>query len=669
VARGAYERLLSTLRESPSAPAGMLGMLVILYWASRDGGFDAVVYLPSTLFLVGLVVVVAITAPGTLPGGRAGLVALVSLAGFTGWCFLTILWADVGADAWSGANKTLAFYAVYALFALRPWRTMTAGAVLGLYALGVAAIGLNELFSIARSADPEQGFIVGRLAQPISYENANAALWITASIPAVFLSSRSTVPLLVRGAMLAAAGVLIDLAVLGQSRMSLFAVPMIVLGYLIVVPGRLRSIVAMTAVGAVVAFSTSTLLDVYAAVSSGTGAHDAVVDARSAILVGAAVLLVAGIVWGLVDRAVVVPVHVVRIARAAVATLGVVAVLAGVVAFVDRYGDPIDQGRVWFERFKANEYLEEADTPHFVSGFGSGRYEIWRVAANIFLDHPIAGIGVDNFAVDYLQVRKNDTDPLYPHSVELRTLQQTGVVGSGLLLAFFVGVGVAAWGAVRRGSSVSRGLAGTALALAGYWLLHGSVDWLWEIPVLSAAAFAALGLAVGLSPDSAPSGARRVSAVAAVVLGLAAVVTVVPPWFAARNMDAALRIWRSDTALAYEHLDRARQLNPLSGEPDILAAVIASQRGDVDRQRAFFLRSLERDPYNWYPHLELGAIEARRGNRRAARIQLEEAVRLNPRDSTIRYVVEKVREGDPPTQAEIDEVFLSRAALLTGRRQ
>jgi hypothetical protein len=669
VAREAYERLLATLRESPSAPAGMLGMLVVLYWAASDGGFDALVYLPSTLFLVGLVVVVAVAAPGDIPGGRAGLVALASLAAFVAWCYLTILWADVDADAWSGANKTLAFFAVYALFALRPWTAVTGAAVLGMYALGVALVGLSELLSASRAADPSYAFIVGRWAQPISYENANCALYVTAAIPAVFLGSRREVTPVVRGVMLAAAGVLMDLALMVQSRASLIAVPVIAVAYLVVVPGRLRSILAMAAVAAVVALSTTTLLDVYSAVSSDLRAHDAIVDARTAVFVGAAVLLLGGIAWAVVDRLVTVPARLHRLAGAGVATLVAVAVIGGAGLFVDRYGDPVDQAQTWWERFKTNEYLEEAETPHLVSGFGSGRYEIWRVAANIFRDHPLVGIGVDNFAVDYLQVRQNDTDPLYPHSLELRTLQQTGIIGGGLLLGFFVSVGVAAWGAVRRGSTISRGVAGTALALAGYWLLHGSVDWLWEIPVLSAAAFAGLGLAVGLSAARAPERSRRVLAGAAVVLGVATLITVVPAWLSARNIDEALGTWRSDTPGAYRHLERARRLNPFSGEPDILAAVIASQRRDVERQRSYLLRSLERDPYNWYPYLELGGIDARRGDRRQGLLWLAEAERLNPRDSTIQYVLDKVREGDPPTQAEIDEVFLRRADLLTGRRQ
>src|SRR5204862_488282 len=75
---------------------------------------------------------------------------------------------------------------------------------------------------------------------------------------------------------------------------------------------------------------------------------------------------------------------------------------------------------------------------------------------------------------------------------------------------------------------------GAAAAAAGvgaftYWLLHGSVDWLWEFPALGAGAFALLGLAAGLAPRR-PADPRHlarplvrglVPAVAVVALALA----------------------------------------------------------------------------------------------------------------------------------------------------
>src|SRR5439155_20359472 len=67
------------------------------------------------------------------------------------------------------------------------------------------------------------------------------------------------------------------------------------------------------------------------------------------------------------------------------------------------------------------------------SGLGSNRYDFYRVALDEFADHPIAGTGVDNFTADYLVRGRSQETPRYPHSLELRTLAETGIVGALLL--------------------------------------------------------------------------------------------------------------------------------------------------------------------------------------------------------------------------------------------
>ena len=673
------EGLRRVLRESPAAPAGLLALAVVVFWSDRDGGLDTIYWAPGTLLLVALLVVVLLNAPGSLPGGRAGVVALVAFAGFVGWCFLSILWADVKADAWSGSNKTLAYFAIYALFAARPWSARLAGAALGAYSVSVAAVGVWALVSVSRSESPLAGFVEGRLSGPISYPNANCALFVTAAIPAVFLASRRHVPVALRGVLLATAGVLAELALMCQSRMSLLAVPVTLLAYLLLVPGRLRSLLALAALGLAVALSAAGLLDVYTAVLSlerfdFTPAQlDYAIDhALALVAVSGCVLCFVGVAWGLVDKHVQVPARAIRTIWIAVAVVAFAVAATGSWAFADRYGSPVRQVGVWWGSFKAGETVNEADTPHLTSGFGgAGRAEIWRVALKVFTAHPIQGAGVDNFAVDYYRLRRNDKTPLYPHSVELRMLEQTGLVGTALILLFMGAAVAASWPALRDADPAVRGVAGTGLTVFAYFLAHGSVDWLWEVPALAAASFAALGLSVAVTSGvQAPDRLRRRWLMpAAVALVAAAVVTLVPPWLAAKDVDLALDSWRSTPELAFDRLERARRLNPWTDEPDVLAAVISAQRGETGRQRNFLLHAIERNPHNWYPPVELGLLEARRGNREVALNWLSRAAQLNPRDQTIRFARERVLAGDPPTQREIDYLFARSADLVTGVRQ
>jgi hypothetical protein len=666
VTRGVLERLLRDLRESPGTPAGVVALAVILFWTARDGATDALVWAPGTLLLVGLLVVVAVTATDAPPGGRAGLVALAAFAAFVGWCFLTILWADVPADAWSGANKTLAYFTIYALFATRSWSVRHAAALLGAYSLGVTVIGLWELHSVSPAGQPTLGFLESRLAVPISYSNANCALYLSAAIPALFLAARKEVPTILRGVFLAAAGVLAELALLCQSRMSLVALPIVLVGYFVLIPSRLRSLVALAAVGVAVALSASRLLEVYEAVFSEVDVADTISAARTATWVSAAALLVTGIAWAIVDRRVELPARVLRAAQIGAAGLAVVAVLSAAGLFLQHYGDPVDRAGIWWDRFRENDYVTDAETPHIVSGLGgAGRYDVWRVAAAVFVDHPVVGAGVDNFSVDFLRERRIEDNPQYPHSIELRMLQQTGLVGSALVAGFMIAAIVAGWASLRRGPPATRGIAGAALLLFAYWLVHGSIDWLWEIPALSAAAFAALGLFVALAPAGPPIVRRWPVWAAAGCLGGVALVSLGSAWLAAREVDAALSSWRASPVAAFEHLDRARVFDPFSDEPDVLGAVIAAQRGEVDRQRALLVRGLERNPHNWYPYLELGLIAARRDDRATALRFLAQARALNPIDATVRFALERVREGDPPSQNEIDRQIIQGAARYT----
>ena len=69
-----------------------------------------------------------------------------------------------------------------------------------------------------------------------------------------------------------------------------------------------------------------------------------------------------------------------------------------------------------------------------MSGLGSNRYDFYRVSLDEFTAHPVGGIGADNFQQQYLRHGRSSETPRYPHSVELRTLAQTGIVGALLAI-------------------------------------------------------------------------------------------------------------------------------------------------------------------------------------------------------------------------------------------
>jgi hypothetical protein len=114
--------------------------------------------------------------------------------------------------------------------------------------------------------------------------------------------------------------------------------------------------------------------------------------------------------------------------------------------------------------------------------------------------------------------------------------------------------------------------------------------------------------------------------------------------------------------VVYDRLDRARTFDPFSAEPDVLGAVVAGQRGDIARQRTLLERAIKRNPYDWFPYLELGLIEARARHEQSGLAWIAKASARNPHDATIQYAAEQVRAGKPPNAAQMLRLYVESAA-------
>ena len=82
-----------------------------------------------------------------------------------------------------------------------------------------------------------------------------------------------------------------------------------------------------------------------------------------------------------------------------------------------------------------------------VTSKGSDRFDIWRVGAEIFKDHPIVGVGVKQFSRNFNRYRyrtfgiKEDMFPgRDPHSMYVTTLVEHGIVGFILFLGLLYSV-------------------------------------------------------------------------------------------------------------------------------------------------------------------------------------------------------------------------------------
>jgi tetratricopeptide (TPR) repeat protein len=613
-------------------PFGFVAIAVFLWWATKEGGYAPTAWYPGAIILLALLAGVAVSPAGRTSSGQWAARGIALLAAFTAWTFLSILWAGVKGDAWDGANRTLLYFTVYATFALLCWRARDAAVVVGLFAVGTAATGAAAFASEGTSA-----FIDGRLAAPTGYANASAALFLAAFWPAVTLAARPEVHWAARSLLLAAGGLLLHLAVLSQSRASVVAGSITFLVYILVSRERLRAFIVLLPVAAVTLASLGPLLDVFASATQ-VELEEAVAREQQALALSTGALLAFGAFVGFMDRPGRIGRHAQLLAgrsRTVVAAFAAGAVLVGLAAAV---GITSAAGP-WREGVSSGG-TSALGSSRFGGGLETGRYDMWRVAAETVADHPFLGVGADNFAVDFARERRTHEEPLYPHSLLLRSFSQTGLLGGALFLGF---VGVALVAALRRrrpSDALANAVASASVVSAVYWLVHGSMDWLWEIPALGASAFALLGLASGLGqtrpdrPLSTPRPTARTLA-AAGVLFAAAVGSYALPGLAAFEVERAVQAWPEAPDQAFSRLERARRLNPLSERPDVVIGVLAQRAGQPERARTAFQRALERHPSEWYAHAQLALLDAAEGRREQALAHLVRVRSLNPLDPAL----------------------------------
>ena len=641
---------------------GLLVVGLMLVWAVHDGGYDEDTWYWGALMLLALLTAVVLARGlSTIRVSRAGLIALGAFALYVAWSYLSISWAESPGDALTGSNRALLYLLVFATMLVLPWTVRGALIALLTFAVGVGVIAIVLLFRLA-SADHVASLIVaGRLAAPTGYFNSTAALFTIGALVAIALAARRELPAPARGALIAFAGAGLQLAVIVQSRGWLFTLPLVAVVALVVMPDRLRVAAAAVLPVAGAVAPIHRLVAVYQHASGPALSHAASRAGHAALLICALEFFVATLFcWGdaLVPLA---PLSAAR--RRAIGTLAAVlavgAVAVGGVAAT--HGHPF--------RFVERQWNGFSHPQSSVSGshftdVGSSRYDFWRVSLDAFLAHPVGGIGQDNFDDYYVSRRRTDEEPSYTHSLELRLLTHTGVVGFALFAAFLVAA-IAAAVPARRRPGLAGFVAGAALLPLVVWLIHGSIDWFWEIPALSGPALGFLAMAGALAApvpdpalastrDSSPRAGPRVLAVAGgAVLLVAAVAVLAFPYLSVREVSVANDLRNSDPAKALSALDTAARLNPLSPDPGRVGGTIALELGEYATAGHRFAQAISREHEDWFSWLGKGLAASALGQPAVARHDYRVAASLNPREPVIRHALAQVGGAHPlsPTDA------------------
>lgn len=151
--------------------------------------------------------------------------------------------------------------------------------------------------------------------------------------------------------------------------------------------------------------------------------------------------------------------------------------------------------------------------------FTENRLRYWKLAWEVFLDHPLLGGGAGTFGDYWLEFRSAEAFSRTAHSLYMQALAELGLVGFALTVA---AVSLPLAGLSRRDPLV-------ATAAAGYiaFVCHAGLDWDWQVPAVTLAGLVCgTGLLVERR-DRAPAltrSARLALALAALVLAAYALV-------------------------------------------------------------------------------------------------------------------------------------------------
>src|SRR5271166_1606776 len=686
-------RHLAVLRDAPATVPAIVAMALFVVWAGGEAGYPVTHWGPGGLILLALLAIalVFVGAPW-LEMPVTVRIALAGLTGYTVLSFLSVLWAAVPADAWEGANRTLLYLLVFALFACWPQRGPSAALLLGGWTLAMAGLAAFVAVHLDVASDASLQTLVptGRLEYPAGYANAAAAQWLMAFWPALLLARSEHLPWALRGLLAGGAVLLAGVALLSQSRGSVYATPVMLVIVFAFLPGRVRTFAVLVPVAAGIAAAAPFVLRVGDHLRGGEVVASTTHSAIAATFFAAvAVALVVALGAAVESRTKLSRDARQRVHRGLAAT-GVITLVLVLGAGLALAGNPVSRLRHAWDTFKGGYVANSTTGSRLVSGLGSNRYDFYRVALDEFVAHPVLGIGADNFQEAYLVHGRSSETPHYPHSVELRTLVETGLIGACLAAVGLAAALLAGDRAILSRDRLSGYVAAAALAGFAYWLVHGSFDWFWEFAGLGAPAFALLGLACSLtprlsarSPRAAAGGPpwRRAQATAsawqkrwrnrrwlgslgvaiAALAALAAAVSLAAPWLSRLQVESAARIWRGAPQTAYDRLNDAARMNPLSDEPYLVAGNIALRYDDLARAGREFSLALSRTPDDAYATLELGAIESARGRRVSALSLLARALRLNPRDPITQEALAAVRMGRRVNIDELNQLVLLKA--------
>ena len=609
-------------------PAPLVAFGSVVAVGGTQGGYFPTMWGPSAAVLLALIAL-WLLGSGRTDADRWDAAFVALFVALTGWVALSILWSSAPAQSVLDVERLLVPVAGTAAVLVLCRRRSVPDVILalGLAATVLCGYGLaTRLFPewLGGTFEPIAGY---RLSEPIGYWNG---LGILAAIGLVLAAGAAIEATSLWRRVVASTSLVVLAPTLyfTYSRGAWIALGVGMAATLVVTPRRLA------AIGSLALLSPAPTL----AVLAGSRSHALT---RVEATLGNAVdegrdLFVVLVGLGLLAAVSAVALHVLfaRIdapprARLALGSALAVGIAAGLVVVFVQWGAPWTLASNAVDAFQRPPAAGGSDgdlNDRLFDFSGSGRVDLWRVALSTAESEPLLGTGAGTFERYWQQDERWTFKARDAHNLYLETLAELGPVGLGLLVGL-IGLTLVACLAARR-----RPMVPVALGAFVAYAVHAGVDWDWELPAVTLAAFVAgsLGLVARRSADAhrlaTPFRAAAVAAVAAAafvaVLGYVGNDSL-------ERAEYALEVGNPAAAIRESRV--ARRFAPWSPYPLTVRGEALLALGQVGKARVAFQDAIDVDDGYWRAWLGLGVASS--GRARTAAIS--EAKRLYPRSAEI----------------------------------
>ncbi|HNT30152.1 MAG TPA: O-antigen ligase family protein [bacterium] len=250
-----------------------------------------------------------------------------------------------------------------------------------------------------------------------------------------------------------------------------------------------------------------------------------------------------------------------------------------------------------------------------------GRWQFWQGAWTMFLDHPLTGVGLDQFGTEYPRYQQDVRYFSYSaHQFYLELLAETGSVGLVTLAVLLVGISLLGYRTIRvycsSGSALGQPHEPT-IRLGVYFgllssCLHVCFDWDWDVPAVALVAVLLASSLAGFQPKHNASSSDKLQG-----SGLR---SKVPRWIALGWVVTACLItglaWIAEQSVAHTksptsrdalaQLDRAQRFLPYDASLQIAEGLVLFDQQQFAAAADAFERAVKLDTHSHYASYLLG---------------------------------------------------------------